>query len=106
MDGREQILSGARSLPGLPLRLRVALVAFVLALGFWTLASTASISKSAVPHTPPVVIEPRGAPPRVVLMFIDSLSSDIATNAERMPVLARLASEGTSFEVEPCRDQL
>src|SRR5687767_6612868 len=39
-------------------------------------------------------------------MFIDSLASDIATNTQRMPVLARLAAEGASFEVEPCRDQL
>ena len=106
MNGREQILAGAGSLPGLSLRLRLALVAFVLTLGFWTLASTASITKSTVRHTAPVAIERRGAPPRVVLMFIDSLSRDIATNAERMPVLARLANEGASFEVEPCRDQL
>jgi hypothetical protein len=106
MDGREQLLAGAGSLPGLSFRVRLALVAFVLALGFWTLASTASITKSAALHTPPVAIERRGAPPRVVLVFIDSLSRDIATNTERMPVLTRLASEGTSFEVEPCRDQL
>jgi hypothetical protein len=106
MSRREQILAGAGSRSGVSLRLRLTLVGLVLALGFWTLSSTASISKSAAPRTPPVAIERRGAPPRVVLMFIDSLSRDIATNAERMPVLARLASEGTSFEVEPCRDQL
>ena len=106
MNGREQILAGAGSLSGVSLRLRLALVGLVLALGFWTLSSTASISKSAAPRTPAVAIERRGAAPRVVLMFIDSLSRDIATNAERMPVLASLASEGTSFEVEPCRDQL
>jgi Type I phosphodiesterase / nucleotide pyrophosphatase len=39
-------------------------------------------------------------------VFIDSLAQHIATDAARMPVLARLAAEGASFEVEPCRDQL
>lgn len=88
------------------LRFRLAVVGFVLALGFWTLASTASISKSAALHTAPVAIERQGARSRVVLVFIDSLSRDIATSAQRMPTLARLAGEGASFEVEPCRDQL
>ncbi len=88
------------------LRFRLAVVGFVLALGFWTLASTASISKSASLHTAPVRITRQGPAPRVVLVFIDSLSRDIATNALQMPTLARLAGEGTSFEVEPCRDQL
>lgn len=88
------------------LRWRLGVVGFALAVGFWTLASTASVTKSAALHTAPVAIEHQGAPERVVLMFIDSLASDIATNTRRMPVLARLAAEGASFEVEPCRDQL
>jgi hypothetical protein len=88
------------------LRGRWGLAAFALAVGFWTLASTARVTKSAALHSAPVPIAHRAAPQRVVLMFIDSLARDIAIDARRMPVLARLASEGASFEVEPCRDQL
>jgi hypothetical protein len=88
------------------LRWRLGVLGFALALGFWTLASTARVTQSAALHTAPVPIEHQRPPERVVLMFIDSLARDIATNAQRMPALARLASEGTSFEVEPCRDQL
>jgi hypothetical protein len=88
------------------LRARLGLSFFALAVGFWTLAATARASKSAAVHTPPVKVEHRGTPDRVVLVFIDSLSRDIATDAARMPVLNRLAAEGASFEVQPCRDQL
>ena len=85
MNGREPISTGAASLPGVSLRVRLALVGLALVLGFWTLASTASISKSAAPRTRPVAIERRGSvAPRAVLMFIDSLSRDIATNAEQI----------------------
>lgn len=110
MGSWRQVWAGAGSRSWSPAsfgrRFRLAVVGFVLVLGFWTLASTASISKSASLHTAPVSIERQGAAARVVLVFIDSLSRDIATNAQQMPTLARLAGEGASFEVEPCRDQL
>lgn len=57
-------------------------------------------------HTPAVAVEHRGAPEPVVVIFIDSLARDIATDTVRMPNLHRLAAEGASFEVEPCRDQI
>lgn len=106
MSRREQRLAGLGRLSGGRRAFRLAIVGFVLALGFWTLASTASISKSASLHTAPIAIARQGAPPRVVMIFIDSLSRDIAKSAQHMPVLSRLAAQGASFEVEPCRDQL
>lgn len=87
------------------MRWSLPVVGLVLALGFWTLVSTARVSRGTGPR-PPVAIEQRGQGERVVLVFIDSLSRDVATNAERMPTLTRLAREGAAFDVEPCRDQL
>jgi hypothetical protein len=95
-----------RGLFGVDWRWRIGVVAFALAVGFWTLGSSARVTKSAELHGVPVAIEHQGPPERVVLMFIDSLARDIATDAQHMPVLARLAAEGASFDVEPCRDQL
>lgn len=87
------------------MRWRLVVVGLVLALGFWTLASTARVARSAGSMAP-VVIEQRAAGERAVLVFIDSLSREVATDARRMPTLTRLAREGASFDVEPCRDQL
>ena len=80
------------------------LVGVALALGFWTLSTTARVGDE--PRQPPVVVQQAGAPPRLVAVFIDSLAREIAVDARRMPALARLAQEGASFEVDPCRDQL
>jgi Type I phosphodiesterase / nucleotide pyrophosphatase len=87
------------------MRWRLTVLGLVLALGLATLTSTARVSRSGGPAAP-VALEQRGPGEQVVLVFIDSLSREIATNAQRMPTLARLAREGASFDVEPCRDQL
>lgn len=75
-------------------------------LGFAALWSAARASHDASPGGSPVAIEQRGAPTRTVLVFIDSLSREVATDARHMPFVGRLAREGASFDVEPCRDQL
>jgi hypothetical protein len=43
---------------------------------------------------------------RVIVVFVDSLSSELARDRELMPALSALAVRGAAFEVEPCRDQL
>ena len=80
----------------------------MLALGLWTLAWSGRISEAPSRRAAPVVVEPRSSrgPERAILVFVDSLSREIATDAERMPTLSKLAGEGAAFEVEPCRDQL
>jgi hypothetical protein len=43
---------------------------------------------------------------RVIVVFVDSLSSELARDRTLMPALSTLALRGAAFEVEPCRDQL
>jgi len=75
-------------------------------LGLLTIALTARVTETGSASLESVAIEQRGPFERVVLVFVDSLSEGVAKDAARMPVLARLAREGASFDVEPCRDQL
>ena len=42
----------------------------------------------------------------VIVVFVDSLSSELARDRTLMPALLALAGRGAAFEVEPCRDQL
>ena len=84
---------------------RLFALIFLLFFGFAALWGAARASRDEHLATEPIKIEQRTASP-VVLIFIDSLSRDVATDAHRMPYLSRLAREGTSFDVEPCRDQL
>jgi Type I phosphodiesterase / nucleotide pyrophosphatase len=86
-------------------RLRSLVLVLALALGLFAVASTARVSSRGARREPLVTVEPH-AHGRVLLVFIDSLSRELATNAEKMPVLGRLAQEGAAFDVEPCRDQL
>src|SRR3954470_23020134 len=74
-------------------------------LGLFAVVSTARVSDPAARPAPLVAIE-QHAPARVLLVFIDSLSRELATDPARMPVLSRMAREGPSFDVAPCRDQL
>jgi hypothetical protein len=85
---------------------RLSVIIFVFAFGFAALWGAARASRDVLPATESIKIEQGVAPSPVVLVFIDSLSRDVATDAQRMPFLARLANEGASFDVEPCRDQL
>ncbi len=87
------------------MRWRSLVLVLALALGLLAVVSTARVSDPGVRREPLVAVE-QHAPARVLLVFVDSLSRDLATNAEKMPVLSRLAKEGVSFDVEPCRDQL
>ena len=81
------------------------MLVLALALGLFAVVSTARVSDPGARREPLVSVE-QHARARVVLVFIDSLSRELATSAEKMPVLSRLAQEGASFDVEPCRDQL
>ena len=74
--------------------------------GLLTVALTARVSPVSSRSEPCISIEHRGPAQRVLLVFIDSLSRDVARTSELMPTLGRLAREGASFDVEPCRDQL
>ena len=85
---------------------RFTFLGFVLALGIFALSSTARVTDSQAGKAPPVQIEQGDSTDRTVVVFIDSLSRDVAKNPAIMPVLGRLAREGASFDVEPCRDQL
>ncbi|HET7543109.1 MAG TPA: alkaline phosphatase family protein [Polyangiaceae bacterium] len=75
-------------------------------LGVLTVALTAGVADDGSASVQSIAIEQRESPPRVVLVFVDSLAEATATDATRMPALSRLAREGASFTVEPCRDQL
>ena len=87
------------------MRWRWLVLWLAFALGLFAVVSTARVSDPGARRAAPVAIE-RRTPARVLLVFIDSLSRDLATNAEQMPVLSRLAKDSASFDVEPCRDQL
>jgi hypothetical protein len=77
-----------------------------LFIGLLTVAWVARVSPAKARVESSVSIEHRVAPERVVLVFIDSLSRDVATDSELMPTLSQLARTGAAFDVEPCRDQL
>ncbi len=81
------------------------MLGLALVLGLFAVVSTGRVSDPGVGREALVAVTPHAAA-RVLLVFIDSLSSELATDAEQMPVLSRLAKEGASFDVEPCRDQL
>jgi hypothetical protein len=51
-------------------------------------------------------LEARGPREPLVMVFVDSLRHDVATDPSIMPHLARRASAGAAFRVEPCRDRL
>ena len=85
----------------------------VLVLGlFAVLVSLAAVALSSgvsgrAPHgVASVEIQQRIAPLPVVLVFVDSLSFDVATSSLVMPELQRLSQQAVTFGVEPCRDQL
>ena len=86
-------------------RWRVLVLAWAFSLGLLAVVLTASVSEPR-PSGALVATPGRGSPERVVVVFIDSLARDVATDAHVMPELAELARQGASFDVEPCRDQL
>lgn len=85
---------------------RFAFLGIVLSLGIFALATTARVNRTQAGKVSAVPVEQVRPVERTVLVFIDSLSREVATNAEIMPTLGHLAREGVSFDVEPCRDQL
>ncbi|MGC4088993.1 MAG: alkaline phosphatase family protein [Polyangiaceae bacterium] len=87
------------------MRWQLLLLGFALCLGLFVVVGAAR-PPDAVPRGAPVAIEQRGAAAPLVLVFIDSLSREVATDAARMKYLNELARDGASFDVEPCRDQL
>lgn len=82
----------------------IGLTALVISL--LTVALVARVSPAKEGADSSVSIQYHAPPERVVLVFIDSLSRDVATDAARMPTLSQLARNGAAFDVEPCRDQL
>jgi len=46
------------------------------------------------------------APRQLTIVFVDSLSVQVARDASVMPALNALSARGVSLEVRPCRDQL
>lgn len=102
-----------RQLDGTTVALPSSVRLGVLLLGLLSvLISLAAVALSSrvSGHTPEGVaniqIQQRLEPAPVVLVFVDSLSFDAATNARMMPELQRLSQQGAAFQVEPCRDQL
>ena len=74
--------------------LAVGVIAFVL------------LARGDEPEPALVDVSHDTTPGRVIAVFVDSLSEEVATSSSTMPTLARLAEHGASLAVEPCRDQL
>src|SRR5690242_16939299 len=70
----------------------------------WIVIRSSASSGSAIPA--PLAPVRKATPERVIAVFVDSLSDRVATDSSIMPELSKLAEQGTSFTVEPCRDRL
>jgi hypothetical protein len=102
-----------RHCAGTAVAVRLSVRAGVLLLGLFTvLVGLAAVLLSSgvsgrAPHEVTTIqIQQRIKPAPAVLVFVDSLSFELATNGRIMPELSRLSQQGAAFEVEPCRDQL
>ena len=85
---------------------RLAFLFLVLLLGITTIAVSAQVTGATSSRAPLIPIGLQGTTTPVVLIFVDSLARDVATNPKLMPSLVQFAREGSAFSVEPCRDQL
>ena len=84
------------------------MLSFILAaaVGVGSVAVLSSMETAPVEARSEVPVTLAGPPEAVTVLFIDSLSNRVATDAGTMPALAAMAREGVTLDVEPCRDRL